>query len=402
VIAPTRTGAASVLAGMFLVGVALRPPLVAIGSLGTTIRSDLGISHALLGALAAIPVACMGLFAGLGPRVTRARGWYRPIGAGLALLAVASLVRAVVPDVTAVLLATIPIGIAIAVIGVVLPVMVKDRFPERPAFATAIYASGIQVGAVAGAAAAVPLAHATGGWRGALIVFAALTAAIVPAYLVLAAGGVRWRPSTAARPRLPLHSALAWTLVGVFCLHSILYYGLTAWLPSFMVDRGWTAERGGALLGLVNLTAIPIGLLVPWLADRMGSRRRYLLACSGTMTLATVGLVALPGAAWGFGVAFGCGMGAAFSLMLTLPLDVSATPATAGAMAAMMLGGGYVLSAVAPVGLGVLRDATGDYALGMWLLVAAGVVSFALFSTLSPERLARGVVPGRRPEEIPA
>ena len=45
-----------------------------------------------------------------------------------------------------VILLTIPVGIGIGLAGALMPVAVKERFPDRPAFATGIYATGINTG----------------------------------------------------------------------------------------------------------------------------------------------------------------------------------------------------------------------------------------------------------------
>jgi cyanate permease len=60
-----------------------------------------------------------------------------------------------------------------------------------------------------------------------------------------------------------------------------------------------------------------------------------------------------------------------------------------------MLLGGYVVSSVGPVGLGLLRDATGAYAVSLWLLVVLSAVLFVACLALTPARLHRGVDRGR-------
>ena len=55
--------------------------------------------------------------------------------------------------------------------GAMLPVAVKERFADRPGFATAVYTSGITIGSALAASVAVPLAHGAGGWRTPLLVF---------------------------------------------------------------------------------------------------------------------------------------------------------------------------------------------------------------------------------------
>jgi CP family cyanate transporter-like MFS transporter len=64
-------------------------------------------------------------------------------------------------------------------------------------------------------------------------------------------------------------------------------------------------------------------------------------------------------------------VGALFSLVMTLPLDVCDDPRDVGAVAAIMLGVGYVLAAAAPAALGAVRDGTGSFVPVIWLLLAA-------------------------------
>jgi len=77
--------------------------------------------------------------------------------------------------------------------------------------------------------------------------------------------------------------------------------------------------------------------------------------------------------------------------VLTLPVDVADRPADIGAAAALMLLVGYALSSLSPVVLGVVRDATGDFAASMWLLVVLAAALVAAVWTLSPARLRGGV-----------
>jgi CP family cyanate transporter-like MFS transporter len=56
-----------------------------------------------------------------------------------------------------------------------------------------------------------------------------------------------------------------------------------------------------------------------------------------------------------------------------------------------MLLGGYVLSSIGPVVLGIARDVTGNFAASLWLLVVIAGVLVVLSALLSPARLHRGV-----------
>ena len=191
--------------------------------------------------------------------------------------------------------------------------------------------------------------------------------------------------------RLPWGNGLAWRLVGIFGSMAWLFYGLNSWLPDAYVERGWTDGKAGALLAVLNIAALVTVLVVPWFADRRGSRRAYLAVFGAGLALSCSGFVLLPGGAFAWAAIAGLCTGAMFPLVMTLPVDIGRRPAEVGAIAGMMLGVGYTIGAVAPLGLGAARDATGSYTTTLWLIVASGVVLFSLCAVMSRERIAGGV-----------
>ena len=158
----------ALLAALFLGALALRPQLVGVGPLIPEIDEDLDVSHAVAGLLTTIPVLCMGLFAIPGAYVAARLGTRAAIGACLAGIAVFGLLRAAAPGAPLVLALTFPIGVGMGLAGALMPVAVKERFAHRPAFASGVYTTGINMGSALSSALAVPIAAAWGGWRAAL------------------------------------------------------------------------------------------------------------------------------------------------------------------------------------------------------------------------------------------
>ena len=126
---------------------------------------------------------------------------------------------------------------------------------------------------------------------------------------------------------------------------------------------------------------------MPWLADRGGSRRQWLTLCAGSLFVATVGIAALPGGGFMWATLAGLGIGATFPLTITLPLDVAGNPADTGAVVGLMLGAGYTITAVGPIMLGAVRDATGSFSASLWVLVVVAGVLVLSILPLSPARL---------------
>ena len=192
------------LVALFLAALTLRPQLVGIGPLLPSIQDDLDITHAVAGLLGTIPVLCMGLFAPPAPHLTARTGSRVAVGAAVAVVGSFGMVRALAPGPVGVIVLTIPIGVGMGLAGAMLPVAVKERFPDRPGFATGVYTAGMTMGAALAAASAVPLADLGNGWRTPLLVFGVVSVALAALWLVL----TRTEPAhnrVEARPlRLPL------------------------------------------------------------------------------------------------------------------------------------------------------------------------------------------------------
>ena len=388
---------APLLVALFLAAVALRPQLVGIGPLLPSIQKDLGVSHAVAGLLGTIPVLCMGLFAPPAPYLSGRIGTRNAIAVALALIGAFGIARALVPGAAGVVLLTFPLGIGMGLAGAMLPVAVKERFADRPGFATGVYTTGITIGSATAAAVAVPLAHVAGGWRTPLLVFGSVSAGLGVLWLWLTR---TYPPHVRAevRPlRLPLRNPLAWRLVAAFFFMSFVFYGLNSWLPDAYVERGWSESSAGALIAVLNAVTIPCGFFIAWAADHRGTRRLWLGGAATVQLGGLLGVVLAPGAGWLWAVLIGTAIGPLFPLTLTLPLDAAERPAEVAALAGMMLGLGYTLLASGPLILGAVRDLSGGFDAVLWVLVAAGAVLVVLDSSFSPARLAAGRSSGEPP-----
>lgn len=376
-------------AALFLAALALRPQIVGVGPLVPQIQDDLRTSHAAVGLLGLIPLLCMGLFAPLGAYLAARIGTRSAMALGLALIGVFGILRAVLPSIWLVVLLTWGVGIGMGVGNAIAPLAVKERFPGRPATGTGVYTAGIQIGSTASAALAVVIAGWYGGWRAALVAFSVVSCLLVPAWLWLTRGDEPHARPRALVPRLPWRSSAAWLLVAVLAVMSSAYYGLMAWLPDAYAEHGWDDADAGLLLAVMNVTAIPASFVIPWLSDHHGGRRPFLRALSVVFVIAVTGLVALPGAAYGWALLSGIPQGGMFALMMTLPLDFEHRPERVGALVAMMLGVGYTVAGLSPFVLGAIRDLTGSFDAVLWTVVAlTGVLVLIVFS-LPRSRFAR-------------
>ena len=383
-----RRALLSSLVALVGVALALRPQIIAIGPLQTAIQDDLGISHGVIGALSAIPILCMGIFAPLGPRVARRLGARDAVAVSVALIVVFGLLRVAVPTPSLLLVLTFGIGIGMGLAGPVLPMIVRRNLPAHPALGTGAYATGIVIGALAAAGLAVELAGPDHDWRRSLAVVSVGGLVSLGIWLLFAPRDGRVDGEVAPAHIAWSHPA-GWVLGLLFGLQSLLFYGIAAWLAAVYVDRGWSEAAAAQLLAIFMAVGLLVTITLPLVADRVGTRRGQLVGSAAATLIGLIGLAVLPEPAALWAVLLGVGTGAIFPLVLTLPVDAGGAPADVAATAARMLLIGYVLSASGPFVLGLARDVTGNFATSLWLLVFMAVLLVGLAAVITPQRLHR-------------
>lgn len=388
--AEARSAAAPValLLGIVAVSFNLRIGIVTVGPVVDDIRSSTGMSSGMAGLLGAVPFLFMGIFALVGPPLAARFGSGRLIGYALAVLAFGTLVRAVAPSAWLVVLATVPIGIGIALTSLALPGVVKVNFPGRSGATTGLYVAALALGGGLTALVVVPLAHALGDWRDAF----ALSA--VPALVALplwARATRRLRGSPARLPGVPEEPVAERRRPGpqglrlglMFGLQSMCFAAVISWVAALYHHEGWTSGHAAITVAVVSLLVAPAGIVLPRLSEGR-DRRRWIFWTAGVMSSAVLALAVVPATApWLWVTTFGLGTGSIFSLMLSLPLDLRETQAEIDELTGWMLGIGYIMSAAAPALVGVGRDITGNFELPLIVMsilgCGAGLVA------LSPE-----------------
>jgi CP family cyanate transporter-like MFS transporter len=366
-------GTFSLLGALFFAALSLRPQLVGVAPLVGEMQQDLGLSHAQAGLLGTIPVLCMGLFAPVAPFVAARVGTRVAVGLSIALIGGFGIARAVSADGFQLAVLTIGVGVGMGIGGTLLPVFVKERLVDHPVGGTASYSSGLQLGSAASAALAVPLALVLDGWRGVLAVFSVLTLALSVPWMTLTHHG-HGVPRRITASLAAFADRRGWALAGLFALFGIVYYGVIAWMADAYVEAGWTPAAAGAMLGLLNIGSLAGSLTIGFAVGRLVSYGSALRLMASLFASSIVGFVIAPVAGFGWAILAGYANGALFPLVLALPLRFAGTADRVAGLSAVMLGVGYTVAALSPVGLGAVRDATGSFRESLLVLVVAVLV----------------------------
>ncbi|WP_432510009.1 MFS transporter [Kineococcus sp. SYSU DK001] len=371
---PTRRTALVLLAGLVLVACAMRSPITGVGSVLPLVSDDLGLGPAAAGALTSLPLLAFAASSLVVPRVSARLGHRLTLVLALFLLGAGAALRWV-PGVVPLFTGTALIGVAIAVANVLMPAFVRAEFPHRIPILTSTYVVLMQVVGGAASGVAVPLAeHVTGGWRTALVVWAApaVLAALLWLPLIRRAHAERVER---AHARTPWRSPLAWAVTAFMGSQSLLFYVLLSWLATIARDRsGLDPTAAGVLLSVLQVAGVAGSLLVPVVSGRSATRTRW--AAVGSTALSISGVVLLlvaPSAALAAVALAGLGGGGSVVLALASVSSRAADGPTAVALSGMAQAVGYLAAAVGPVAFGGLHSLTGGWDVPLAALAVVAV-----------------------------
>ncbi|MGI4813065.1 MAG: MFS transporter [Janthinobacterium lividum] len=392
-----RAGGWTLIVAMILVAFALRPGIVSMGPILPMIRADFGLSHAMAALLVTIPDLLMGLLALPTPWLARRFGRDKVLLGALLLLCVAMVARPFSQHIAVLLLTTGGVGAGIAISGALFAGLIKAKFPTRAAMMMGIYATALSFGSTISAAATEPLAASTrAGWRLGAGCWSLLAVIAVVAWIMVMRGERKGEIGVAPPPApaspLPLKNRTAWLVALFFACDNFLFYALLSWTSPMYQEQGVSAARAGLTLASFTaafMCANPIfGAL-----SRSADRRLWLALSACLASLGILGMAVAPMALpflWVPLAAFG--LGGAFTLGMTLPLDNTHGADEANTWNAFVLTVGYLIAAAGPLLVGALRDVTGSFKMpiSLLLVMSAGMLALSPFLKPRPAALHHG------------
>lgn len=382
----TRTPRWLLLLTLALVALNLRQVLTSVPTVVAAIQDDLGWGPVTLGALTTLPVLCMGVFALAVPRVSARFGRRLTVWLGLVIM-IAALVMRLAAELPGVLHISVVLGgIGLALIGGLMPSIVRDEFPDRIGMASGMWTAAMFVGATIGAAFTVPLAQRLGGWPAGLS-FWAVTALTGLLAWTLVERPFRERgrdlPGTQRR-RLPWSDRRAWALTGYAAVNSLIFYSAVAWIAPSYAERGWSAASSGLLFAAFAGAQVIGALGLPPLAQRLRAPRAVIAV---TVLLTIGGLLFVAFAPQTAPVAvmalIGFSHSGGFAVSLSLISLFAADGAAAARLTAMSYFVMYLFAAAGPVVTGAILGATGSWTA---LFAFLAIIGLAQLPPLVPLR----------------
>lgn len=375
--------------GIILVALNLRPSMAAVGPLLSAIRGDIALSFSLAALLTLLPVMAMGLAMFFGMAVSQRLGEQRTVLLSLLIIGVATLSRLFLDSAGGLIASAVLAGIGIALIQALMPVLIKSRFPDNVALCMGLYVTSIMGGAALAASFAPWVLMQTGNWRAGLAVWAVLALLAIPVWWTTRATA----PDTnqaAVRKESFFTNSRAWLLAIFFGLGTASYTCVLAWLAPYYVEKGWSEQNAGLMLGFLTAMEVISGLLVPAIANRSRDRRRVLGALLSLIIAGFLGLILSPqhlSLLWP--CLLGLGIGGLFPMSLIVSLDHLDEPQRAGGLTAFVQGIGYLIAGLSPLMAGLVRDRLGSFEWAWWSLTAVMALMLLMVLRFNPRHYAR-------------
>ncbi|WP_110457282.1 MFS transporter [Shewanella algidipiscicola] len=374
---------ALVFTGILLISLSLRSPITGIGPLLDDISQQLGISATQAGMLTTLPLLAFALFSPIASSMGKRFGLERSLMTSLVLITLGLTLRSL-GSTDMLFIGTTVIGAGIAIANVLLPSLTKRDFADKAATVTSLYVLMMGVGSAIVASIAIPVAKWVDSQAINLLPNWALSLAtnlVFPLVAILV-----WLPlmrsnkislrtqATHERHGYVWRSSAAWHITLFLALNSFLMYILISWLPSILIDSGFSHEQAGVIHGVLQLaTALPALILIPLMA-KVQDKRKLTLALTSMALLGIIGQIIAPMQALWWALLMGFGIGGSFIIGLALISLRTANSYQAATLSGMSQCIGYSFAATGPLIMGAMYQQSHDWRTPLLMCAGAAVL----------------------------
>jgi MFS transporter, CP family, cyanate transporter len=382
----------TVLSLLWLAGVTIRMPLLAVPPVIPLIHDDLHMSETQVGLLIGMPLSMFALAAIPGSLLIARFGVLVVATCGLAIVSLASAARAAVTDIWTLYAATLAMGFGVAIFQPSFPTLVRIWSPSRAWLANAVSTNGMLMGVTFTAALSIPVVLPLVGqsWRYDLLIWSVPGLVTTLLYIVAAP---RRRTGTAGRPAAASlwmpnwRSRELWLLGIALGANNALFFASNAFVPDYLTHTG-RGDMIGVTLGWLNGAQLIGSFMMLFMTERL-QRGTWPFTIFGPVTLAgLVGIVLCDGV-WVVVSAAAAGLGAAVTFIVSFGLPaILSPPGEVHRMAGGMFTISYTIAVIVPVLCGACWDLTG-LPWTAFMPIAACAVIMTIFGTMLSARNAR-------------
>lgn len=364
-------------AAILLVAVNLRPAITSVGPLIGTIRDDIGLSNWNVALLTSLPLIAFMLISPIAPKIANKLTSERALLLGLFILVIGIILRSI-SLMFFLFFGTFLVGFGIAICNVLLPSIIKDKFPFKVAIMTSLYTTIMTLFATIASGVSIPLADGVKlGWEISLVVW------VIPVII----GLVFWFIIVTKNKPKSNHQIvsdkqnvsnnriwqepLAWYVAMFMGLQSFIFYVIVSWLPEILQFYGVGKTGSGFMLSYYQLIGVPVSFVMPIIAIKMKKQRLIILIVNALfitgllLLLINKSLAAIIIAT----TLLGIGGSSNFALALTFFSIRAKNAKDAVELSGMAQSVGYCIAAIGPILLGFLFDITQDWKYPLFVLI---------------------------------
>lgn len=353
--------------GIICVAVNLRAPITAVGPLVSSMKADLPFSNGIFGLMTTIPLIMFAVFSPFVRRISVGLGAGKTLLYAVVAIALGVALRSYA-GIPGLFLGTVLLGAGVAIGNVLVPGIIKSRFPDHIGLATGAFTISMTSFAAVSAAVSYPLSASTGlGWRNSLAVWLLLSVIgffmWLPQRKLSITNNVNANNSPESTGKSVWRTGLAWWLTVLMGAQSFLFYFFAAWLPTIALSKGFTPETAGYLAFAFQLSTIPAAFIIPSIATRLKDQCGLIALVAALYLTSLIGLVLLTSVVplTICVMLYGLSTGACFNLCMLLISLRTRTAERATSLSGMMQSVGYAFGALGPILGGWLFDWTGNW-----------------------------------------
>lgn len=346
----------------------MRGPVTGVGALAQPLCEVLGIGYATYGFISALPIACFGVCCASVPSAARALGIGRLIGLCFALILAGSALRLVF-NLPLFSLATVLIGVGIAFLNALMPVVLRHLFKSDVAFIMGVFTGLIGFSGSIGAYCSVPVMQYFESVRAPLALWVIWSAVTIVLWTVSRKpDNVKIMPlaldcSLLARP-------MTWAVIFVMSMQSLTIYTTVAWVPTLLADQGMSASDAGLASAIFLLVSAPASILTSRYirlcrSERMASLIMTVSFAIGIILWSAGGPLSYVGC-----VLAGIPQGITFSMAMILMAKKSSDLTQLLLISSLAQGIGYLIAGLGPFICGLLYNPANPWPILSFMLAA--------------------------------
>lgn len=347
-----------ILIGIVFITLNLRGPITGVGPIIEIIKEQYQLSNSLAGFITTLPLLAFAIFS---PIVARFR-YATMMFYGLILIALGELIRSYCGEI-GLFIGTLIMGAGIAIANVLLPSIIKSKFPKTFGKIMSVYSLVLVISAAIGAGVSVPLALSLNlGWKNTLAIWAIVAIIAIIFWLPHLKGRRRYQnQKTYTDVNIPIYKYVtSWWITLFMGTQSLIFYSVIAWFPSILIEKGFDIHFASNMTLLYQLCSMPVALLAPMLIARIRNKHKHILTSFLCMMYALAfGILLFCDSLWAMVLVtlfLAFPMGGMFGIALLFVSTKASIPQKVARLSGMAQSLGYLIAAIGPIFLGFVYD----------------------------------------------